>query len=219
MQWAWPSEYPAPNGWKDHLRYKKDTKTVVTENWPVSGETIDDVQVSTNTVSGEHTPKPPVSPLNNPPIIPRETGTETGEGKGKRNSPDRPDDKPPSSPDGISGSNKVTESDGGETEAVIKGIENTLVTCYRYDWGRVRPDAPDKIIPRELTPRDAAQLRDLAMEIFNKGGDKDMMMIKQAFGEAGMYQKFSISYVRKVLLEWMGVSTERPAHPSHAGSP
>ena len=34
LQWAWPSDYPPLNGWKDHLRYKKGRETVVTDNWP-----------------------------------------------------------------------------------------------------------------------------------------------------------------------------------------
>lgn len=32
-QWAYPSRYPAPNGWKDHYRYKSGGK-VTTLNWP-----------------------------------------------------------------------------------------------------------------------------------------------------------------------------------------
>ena len=31
-QWAYPSEYPAPDGWTDRLRYRKDGH-VLTENW------------------------------------------------------------------------------------------------------------------------------------------------------------------------------------------
>lgn len=37
-QWAWPSEYSPPQGWKDHLRYKKGKEEVITINWPPSGE-------------------------------------------------------------------------------------------------------------------------------------------------------------------------------------
>ncbi len=33
LQWAWPSEYPPPEGWRDRLRYKKSAKEVVTDNW------------------------------------------------------------------------------------------------------------------------------------------------------------------------------------------
>lgn len=39
MQWAYPSSYPAPAQWVDHLRYKHGGK-VITENWPPSGKPI-----------------------------------------------------------------------------------------------------------------------------------------------------------------------------------
>ncbi len=32
-QWAYPSKYPAPDGWVDHLRYRAE-KEIVTINWP-----------------------------------------------------------------------------------------------------------------------------------------------------------------------------------------
>jgi hypothetical protein len=52
LQWAWPSDYPAPPGWMDRLRYKKGKKQVVTENWD----------------SGESSPEsPPESPPENSP--------------------------------------------------------------------------------------------------------------------------------------------------------
>jgi len=56
MQWAWPSDYTPPEGWQDHLRYKKSAKEVATLNWPVSGETSPSSQVSTPVVSGEKAP-------------------------------------------------------------------------------------------------------------------------------------------------------------------
>jgi len=49
-QWAWPSQYPPPEGWQDHLRYKKGAKEVVTQNWFSQVST----QVSNTSVSGEH---------------------------------------------------------------------------------------------------------------------------------------------------------------------
>ncbi|MDD4984900.1 MAG: hypothetical protein PHQ43_03785, partial [Dehalococcoidales bacterium] len=51
-QWAWPSEYPPFEGWQDRLRYKKDARTVVTENWP-SGESRDNAQASEEKASGK----------------------------------------------------------------------------------------------------------------------------------------------------------------------
>lgn len=52
-QWAWPSEYPPLNGWKDRLRYKRGATTVVTENWPSSAERQNDAQVISDVTPGE----------------------------------------------------------------------------------------------------------------------------------------------------------------------
>ncbi|MDD4984939.1 MAG: hypothetical protein PHQ43_03980 [Dehalococcoidales bacterium] len=51
-QWAWPSEYPPPEGWRDRLRYKKGAKTVITANWP-SAESREDSQVKEEKASGD----------------------------------------------------------------------------------------------------------------------------------------------------------------------
>ncbi len=61
LQWAWESDYPPPDGWLDHLRYKKNAKEIVKLNWPVSGEdsgedsgeTLKPPQVSDNNSSSE----------------------------------------------------------------------------------------------------------------------------------------------------------------------
>ena len=49
-QWAYPSRYPAPNGWKDHYRYKSGGKAT-TFNWPP-----EDVLSVTGEGSGEGSP-------------------------------------------------------------------------------------------------------------------------------------------------------------------
>jgi len=41
LQWAQPSEYPAPEGWKDRIRYSKRGKMVM-QNWEGKGETHED---------------------------------------------------------------------------------------------------------------------------------------------------------------------------------
>jgi hypothetical protein len=33
LQWAYPSEYPPPEGWTDRLRYHRTPKEIITENW------------------------------------------------------------------------------------------------------------------------------------------------------------------------------------------
>jgi hypothetical protein len=37
-QWAYPSEYPPPEGWRDHLRYHLSPSEIVTENWVAPGQ-------------------------------------------------------------------------------------------------------------------------------------------------------------------------------------
>lgn len=75
---------------------------------------------------------------------------------------------------------------------------------YRMRWGHVRAENPDKIIPRQLKAKDEAQLRDLAIELSAAGGCP-ADTIKQAFDEAVGQHKYSVSYVRAVLLDWLGV--------------
>jgi len=62
-QWAWPSEYSPPEGWHDRLRYKKGTKSVVTENW-LSGESQKGAQVNKEKASGEDESSAQVRPIN-----------------------------------------------------------------------------------------------------------------------------------------------------------
>jgi hypothetical protein len=54
LQWAWPSEFVPPEGWRDRLRYKRGKKQVVTENWN-SGE-------SSPESSGDIRGSPEISP-------------------------------------------------------------------------------------------------------------------------------------------------------------
>jgi hypothetical protein len=41
MHWAWPSDFPPPDGWEDRIRYRKGN-TVVEQNWNESGGRLDD---------------------------------------------------------------------------------------------------------------------------------------------------------------------------------
>jgi hypothetical protein len=65
MQWAWPSEFPPPKGWRDRLRYKRGKEQVVTENWD-SGESSPEQDMET--ISPEGSPEsPPVTSPESPP--------------------------------------------------------------------------------------------------------------------------------------------------------
>jgi len=215
MQWAWPSEYKPPEGWQDHLRYKKDAKTVSTLNWPVSGEELNSSQVSDNILSGEYSGEElnssqvsdnirsgersgdpaETSPLTTPsPNI--KTIKRTKRGRVRVNSPENikgsqvSTKKPSPSPAGLS----LQESE----------VYDSILENFRSRFGKPLPPDYKNIKPREPDFRELAQLRDLAKEISAAGGC-EYPMIKQAFDEASGQHKQHISYVRAVLLDWLGV--------------
>ena len=210
LQWAWPSDYPPPNGWQDHLRYKKDAKTVITLSWPVSGETLNGSQVSTENGSGETQADPdhPASVLSGTensqhagaslplPLSDKEEEEERGRGK---------------SPESLKGSQVSTPpsltglcTDGNK-------ISSQLVDNFRHWFGHVKASDPNTNIPREPAAKDLAQLRDLAEELV-RGGGVPLDFIRQAFREAGGQteeSKHSVSYVRIILLAWLGRPKDR----------
>ena len=62
---------------------------------------------------------------------------------------------------------------------------------------------------REPDSRETAQLRDLGKEISSAGGATGKQ-VYDAFKEACHQNKFSISYVRAILLDWLGVARGPP---------
>ena len=191
LQWAYPSQYPPPEEWQDRLRYHATPKEIVTENWVL--------------------PSAPANPLASAPAnslgsalqSDREsskeiTEEEKEEGRGKRrgrgNLPSALGSRPPPSPTGLSTDNLE--------------ILHRLTSCFKKEWGRVPAERPHEIIPREPNARDSAQLRDLAKEISSAGGCP-LEYIDQAFREAAGQTKFHISYVRAVLLDWLGIERNR----------
>ncbi len=191
LQWAWPSEYAPPEGWQDRLRYKRGAKEVVTENWPSQVST----QVSDEQVSGERSGETPPEPLL---TTHQKTEKERGKrrGRGRGNSPEDSGEKPSPSP----------RSPPSEIQ-----ILHRLTECFKREWGRVPAESPEKVILREPTAKESAQLRDLARELSSAGGCP-LDYINQAFREvAGQPQpKMHISYVRAVLLAWLGLERGPP---------
>jgi len=169
MQWAWPSDYSPSQGWHDHLRYKKDAKTVLTQSWPVSGENSGE---NSGERSGENSKTPLTTPINK-----RETITIKRKRKRKRNSPeDSGEDSSPS----------LTDS----------SLFQKLVDTFPQAFGKM-PDS-----------RETAQLRDLGEEISSAGG-ATAEQIHDAFKEAAAQNKLHVSYVRAILLDWLGVERIR----------
>jgi len=178
MQWAWPSDYSPPEGWQDHLRYKRDAKTVFTQSWPVSGEASGEKgissQVSNEVSSGESSGETSKSPLTTP--IKKETIKRKRRGRG--NSPEASGEKP---------SPSLTDST----------LFQKLVDTFPQAWGRM-PDS-----------RETAQLQDLGKEISSAGG-ATAKQIRDAFKEAAKQNKLHLSYVRAILLDWLGIARGPP---------
>jgi hypothetical protein len=221
MQWAWPSEYPPADDWYDHLRYKKDAKTVCTVNWPVSGETDNDSQVRVYDLSGETPGEEDIAgQVSGISSSPEDSGEDNGSlplttpsvknnikdkdirGRGRGNSPE---DSGEPAPSGIS--------------PQVKGLYGTLEENFKMRWGTVRAKEPDKIVPRKINAKERAQLRDLAVELAGAGYDQDAMIIKQAFDEAAGARKFYISYVKAILLDWLGIERDHLPGPDVRHSP
>jgi len=122
----------------------------------------------------------------------KETITKRGRGRGRGNSPESSGEKP---------SPSLTTNQ--------PEILRELTQCFKIEWGRVPAREPDKIIPREPGARESAQLRDLAKELSARGG-VPLGYIKEAFREAAGQKKFHISYVRAILLDWLGIARGPP---------
>jgi hypothetical protein len=199
MQWAYPSDYPAMNGWKDRLRYKKGREHVVSENWSDSGELSGEPDipssgepslVSSGESSGElgqvFPPDPLLNKLN-------QRVTKKSKSKSNIKSPECSGELPSHSP-------RASPSE--------KEILTRLTSNFEKGWGHVQAADLENVIPRRASAREAAQLRDLAKEIYSAGGCS-LDYIDQAFRESSGQNKHHISYVRVVLLDWMGVPRER----------
>lgn len=179
-QWAWPSQYPPPEGWQDHLRYKKGAKEVVTDNWFSqvsqeidSGEQEVSTQVSKNNPSGETPPKP---------LLTTHQENETERGKRKRkeergNSPERQN------------SPQVKQSPPSPT---------TLALLEYFP----------KAFGRNPNSREVAYIRDIEKEISAAGGATDAQ-VYDAYKEACDQNKLHLSYVRAVLFDWLGIERNR----------
>ncbi len=181
MQWAWPSDYQPPEGWQDHLRYKKDAKTVVKRNWPVSGEDSGEDNIISRVSSEESSGERSGETTEIPPLTTPYSKTKTIRVKrrGRGNSP---------------------EGSGEKSSPSLTGSP-----LFDY-FNEVFP----KAFGRKPDSRETAQLRDLGKEISSAGG-ATAGQVHDAFKEACDLNKFSISYVRAVLLAWLGRERGPPA--------
>lgn len=201
-QWAYPSQYPPPNGWIDRLRYHPTPTEIITENWIPPGQ-FDRALHSTlrNTPKGGLPRKLRSRNKNLSQTLSNEKEYEEGIRKREEEEGSIPSKLGSTLPSNPHPRHLVLSEQDKEIYEILK--EN-----YRMRWGHVHADNRDKITPRQLKAKDEAQLRDLAIELSDAGGcsaDK----IKEAFDEAAGAQKHSVWYVRGILFDWLGIERKR----------
>jgi len=167
LQWAYPSEYPPPEGWMDHLRYHPTPKEIITENWPPSG------------LPSEPPSKLPSKLPSNQASLSLTTSIEKEEEEGRGNRRGR----------------GILPSTLGSNSAPSPVSLNLFIESFQKAWGR-KPNT-----------REVAQLRDLEKKISSAGGTPEQ--IHAAFKEAAVQNKLHISYVRAILLDWLGIERNR----------
>ena len=216
LQWAWPSEYPPPEGWQDHLRYKSDAHTVETLNWPVSGErSAEDTnvrQVSSETPSGEPSTISPLTTPSSKYVVKEEEEVEV-RGRGRGNSPEDSGERSAEDINNTQVSERIPSAELPSASPTNLTISNEtlfdlLLNSFKNAWAQVPAATPWETIPREPKPRETAQLRDLGKKLAAAGGCPDTY-ISLAFNEASSQGIYKISYVRAIILDWMGVTRDK----------
>lgn len=194
LQWAYPSEFTPPDGWTDHLRYHSTPSEIITENWPppvLPGRLASPLP---SPLPSKPAPDPPLT------IPPSEKEKEKEKGEGRL----------PKVPGSTLG-NSLGSTTPSPACTDRNKISNELMAQFRYCFGHVKASDPFKVIPREPKPKELAQLRDLADELVRAGG-LPLGYIREAFREAGGQEtksKKSVSYVRRILEDWLGIPKVR----------
>jgi len=191
-----PSKFPAPPGWP----FEEDSNHPVTTQPPLSNHSV--------------TMQPPLS---NHPVTKKKPkrhqkvtlgkGKDLDQNKGKDRVRVRGAQRAPPSPSPT------------DLSTDIHKIYDKLIESFKIEFGRVPAEGFERmrqgeepiIIPREPTARESAQIRDLALELVRAGGCP-LSYIREAFREAaGQTEKSkkSVSYVRAILLDWLGIERNR----------
>jgi len=180
LQWAYPSRYPPPEGWTDHLRYHPTPKEIITENWPPPERLGKELASDARHTPGDGLGSELGSALQpdkerSKEIIENEKGKRKGRGRGRGRLPSALGSNPP---------------------LANSSLLNKLHEVFPEAWGR----APDS--------RETAQLRDLERELSAAGGAA-AEQICDAFKEAAAENKLHVSYVRAILCDWLGIPRNR----------
>ncbi len=258
-QWAWPSQYPPPEGWQDHLRYKRGAKEVVTQSWPVSSESEGDKPVyfilddEAKAVKIGVADSPPARLANLQTANPHKltlikvvegggykleqtlhrlfagsalgnewfqmtkeiedylysSGESSGEGSGE--SSGEQSQNPLTTP--------IKKERGKKKEETERGRGNSPESSGEGSGeGSGEKPTPSpvttalldnfpKAFGRKPNSRELAYLRDIEKEISAAGATVEQ--VRDAFKEAAKQNKLHLSYVRAVLLDWLGIERNR----------
>ena len=208
LQWAYPSEFSAPDGWADHLRYHPTPSEIITDNWPppvlpsTLPSKLPSTLPSTDEAAAEAKPEsaaPAFPPLDSP-LKDKEKEKEKGEGKGRLPS--------------VLGSTLPSPSPSPDDLSTDRNlISGAVMDNFRHWFGHVKASDPHKNIPREPTGKELAQMRDMVTWLVDTGGCP-LDFIRQAFREAGGQEgaesKHSVHYVKAILAGWLGRDKGRP---------
>ena len=144
LQWAYPSQYPPPEGWQDRLRYHASPTKIVVENWPAKSDSNSNSLPSAlpnslpSALPNSLGKKQEKSPLTTPSEIKKEKEDRTRRGRGNLPS--------------------ALGSTPSPSLTADISIFKELTRCFKIEWGRVPADEPDKIIRREPNARESTQL-------------------------------------------------------------
>jgi len=181
LQWAYPSQYPAPEGWPDRLRYHASPTQIVTENWPSKSTSLP--SALPNSLAKEKRAAGKKSKSRGEPLPSPENeneeegGKRKGRGRGRGNLPSALGSRSLPSP------------------ATSFQIYEQFVENYEKGWG-LKTDG-----------KSLAQMRDFSQELSTAGCP--LSYVREAFKEAAAGNKLKLTYVRAILLDWLGVERNR----------
>ena len=206
LSFAMPSDCPAPDGWKDRIRYNRKKSAILTYNWITSTGAI---MPDTCDASGEplpdqpkrsRQPEPPPEPPQDVPLEPPlhiPHGNPYGNPYGNPNGVLKEKEKEKEKEDNYIGDSVTLTVDGRrrryrQTDTDFGG----LCTMYENEFG-------------VLSPTIADSLSEMLDEY------KSPSLIVEAFKEAAMQNKRKLSYVEGILKNWRaegknGKATKQP---------
>jgi DnaD/phage-associated family protein len=206
LSFAMPSDCPAPDGWKDRIRYTIKGPRIVTYNWTAAnGELIPDTcdengdPYPAQARQATPPPAPQAPPQDEPPPLPTE----------------KPYGQPYGLPHGTLNKDQIKNNDLNKDYNYIGDLEaKTIDGCRRRDR-RTDPDFGDLCTTYE---QEIGMLTNVISDSLSEMLDeyKSPSLIAEAFKEAAMQNKRKLSYVEGILKNWRaegknGKTAKQPA--------